>query len=220
MELSAKWRKKHRLEGDGVDVEDDSEPIDYQEQEEMVRSFEMEHDRQNRLWRRVFAGFIVGYIAFLVYSILQQAWFPWELRYHAYFMDEMQSWMVISAGFFLFLLFFFFNLDNGLEFRFSTRLYFADLVAVLACSFAVKGIIDSSRSLQHWMWYSCYVGMLLAIFWLFYMLKLPKFRWDVLWLPLGPLSGAGACLYVDRLLHGSLKDVKLLRSYMYNYKAL
>ncbi|XP_042392481.1 uncharacterized protein LOC121983875 [Zingiber officinale] len=192
MELSAKWRKKHRLEGDGVDVEDDSEPIDYQEQEEMVRSFEMEHDRQNRLWRRVFAGFIVGYIAFLVYSILQQAWFPWELRYHAYFMDEMQSWMVISA----------------------------DLVAVLACSFAVKGIIDSSRSLQHWMWYSCYVGMLLAIFWLFYMLKLPKFRWDVLWLPLGPLSGAGACLYVDRLLHGSLKDVKLLRSYMYNYKAL
>ncbi|XP_042387108.1 uncharacterized protein LOC121979223 [Zingiber officinale] len=192
MELSAKWRKKHRLEGDGVDVEDDSEPIDYQEQEEMVRSFEMEHDRQNRLWRRVFAGFIVGYIAFLVYSTLQQAWFPWELRYHAYFMDEMQSWMVISA----------------------------DLVAVLACSFAVKGIIDSSRSLQHWMWYSCYVGMLLAIFWLFYMLKLPKFRWDVLWLPLGPLSGAGACLYVDRLLHGSLKDVKLLRSYMYNYKAL
>ncbi|XP_074573531.1 uncharacterized protein LOC141829968 [Curcuma longa] len=192
MELSAKWRKKHRLEGDGVNVEDDSQPIDYQEQEELVRSFEMEHARQSRLWRRVFAGFILGYIAFLVYSILQQAWFPWELRYHAYFMDEMQSWMVISA----------------------------DLVAVLACSFAVKGIIDSSRSLQHWMWYSCYIGMLLAIFWLFYMLKLPKFRWDALWLPLGPLSGAGACLYVDRLLHGSLKDVKLLRSYMYNYKAL
>ncbi|WOK95760.1 hypothetical protein Cni_G04467 [Canna indica] len=194
MELTTKWRKKyHRVGGGGDDVlEDDTQPIDSQEQEEMVRSFEKEHARQSRLWRFLFVGFILGHITFLVYSIFQQAWYPWELRYHAYFMEEMQSWMVISA----------------------------DLVAVLACLFAVKGLVNRSKSVQQWMWYSGYTGLLVAIFWLFYMLRLPKFCWEVLWLPLGPLSGAGICLYVDHLLHESLEDVKQLRSYMYNYKAL
>ncbi|CAD5192388.1 unnamed protein product [Musa acuminata subsp. malaccensis] len=194
MELTAKWRKKHR--GGGEDgIEDDSHPIDSQDQEEMVRSFEREHARQSRLWRRVFAGFLLGYTAFMVYSIFQQAWYPWELRFHAYFVEEMQSWMTISA----------------------------DWVAVLACSFAVRGLASSSKSSQQWLWYSCYVGLLHAVFWLIYMFRLPKFRWDVLWLPLGPLSlfsGAGICLYVDHLLHESLEDVKQLRSHMYNFKAL
>ncbi|KAG6505920.1 hypothetical protein ZIOFF_031233 [Zingiber officinale] len=212
MELSAKWRKKHRLEGDGVDVEDDSEPIDYQGLLNKRRWLDLL--RWSMIDRIAFGGvFSLDLSSDILPSWSTQPYS--KLGSHGNCVIMLILWMKCKAGwsylqvFFLFLFFFFFNLDNGL-----------DLVAVLACSFAVKGIIDSSRSLQHWMWYSCYVGMLLAIFWLFYMLKLPKFRWDVLWLPLGPLSGAGACLYVDRLLHGSLKDVKLLRSYMYNYKAL
>ncbi|KAJ6362474.1 hypothetical protein OIU77_030509 [Salix suchowensis] len=48
---------------------------------------------------------------------------------------------------------------------------------------------------------------------------MPRFRWDVIWLPLGPLSGAGICLYVDHLLTESSEEVKKLRSYMYAYKA-
>ncbi|KAB5552605.1 hypothetical protein DKX38_009916 [Salix brachista] len=49
--------------------------------------------------------------------------------------------------------------------------------------------------------------------------RMPRFRWDVIWLPLGPLSGAGICLYVDHLLTESSEEVKKLRSYMYAYKA-
>ncbi|KAF3641873.1 putative 60S ribosomal protein L31-like isoform 1 [Capsicum annuum] len=48
---------------------------------------------------------------------------------------------------------------------------------------------------------------------------LARFRWDILWLPLGPLSGAGVCIYVDYLLTVSSEEVRKLRGYMYAYKA-
>ncbi|KAL0910101.1 hypothetical protein M5K25_021040 [Dendrobium thyrsiflorum] len=106
MELTRKWWKIRRLSRGGRDDEDrfslptidDFQPLDSQEQEEMVRSFERAHEQDNHLWRGVFAVFLLGYVAFLIYSIFQQAWNPWELRYHAYFMEEVPSWMLISAG--------------------------------------------------------------------------------------------------------------------------
>ncbi|WMV41720.1 hypothetical protein MTR67_035105 [Solanum verrucosum] len=48
---------------------------------------------------------------------------------------------------------------------------------------------------------------------------LAKFRWDVVWLPLGPISGAGVCIYVEYLLNVSSEEVRKLRGYMYAYKA-
>ena len=75
--------------------------------------------------------------------------------------------------------------------------------------------------------------------------RLPKFRWDVIWLPFGPFgyvinlfvsifllqclhweithawnrSGAGVCLYVDHLLLESSEEIRKLRAYTYSYKA-
>ncbi|KAA8534883.1 hypothetical protein F0562_029901 [Nyssa sinensis] len=95
----------------------------------------------------------------------------------------------------------------------------ADWAAVLACSMAITGLLHNSKYHRQWLWYSCFAGVLLAIFWLYYMLRLPKFRWDVIWLPFGPLSGAGICLYVDHLLNVSSEEVRKLRGYMYTYKA-
>lgn len=201
--LTRKWWKRgrrggdddgHGGDGDGFSLptRDDFHPIDTQEQEEMVRALERSHAQQSRLWRTVFAGFLLGYVAFLIYSIFQQAWSPWELRFHAYFMDEIHPWMVISA----------------------------DWVSVLACLLAVNGLLQSSGSYQQWVWYSCYIGLFVATFWLYYMMRLPKFRWDIIWLPFGPLSGAGICLYVDHLLEESLQDIRRLRSSMYNFKAM
>ncbi|XP_043703436.1 uncharacterized protein LOC122653605 isoform X2 [Telopea speciosissima] len=153
---------------------DDYHPIDTEEQEELVRSFERNHAQQSVLWRSVFAALVFCFMAFLVFSIFQQASSPWELRFHAYFMDEVQSWIVISA----------------------------DCVAVLACIMAITGLLNNSKSHRQWIWYSCYTGVLLAIFWLHYM-----------------LSSAGICLYVDSLFAESLEDVRNLRRYMYAYKA-
>ncbi|XP_020704998.1 uncharacterized protein LOC110115928 isoform X1 [Dendrobium catenatum] len=198
MELTRKWWKSRCLSRGGRDDEDrfflptidDFQPLDSQEQEEMVRSFERAHEQDNHLWRGVFAVFLLGYVVFLIYSIFQQAWNPWELRYHAYFMEDVPSWMLISA----------------------------DLVAILACLLAVKGMLDGSIFHQRLIWHSFYVGLVLAVFWSYYMLRLPRFRWDVLWLPFGPLSAATICLYVDNILRSSREEIRTLQDYMYEYK--
>ncbi|EOY30548.1 Uncharacterized protein TCM_037719 isoform 4, partial [Theobroma cacao] len=76
---------------------DDSRPMDTHEQEEVVRSLERMHAQQSLQWKSVFAALLFCYSAFLLYSIYQQALFPWELRYHAYFMEDVGSWMIITA---------------------------------------------------------------------------------------------------------------------------
>ncbi|OIW09956.1 hypothetical protein TanjilG_18263 [Lupinus angustifolius] len=190
--LARQWRNS---EDDNLSLpthdNEPSRPLDTQEQEEMVRSLERSQAQQSRLWRTVFAALFFCYIMFLLYSIFQQASSPWELRYYAYFMEEIHSWMIISA----------------------------DWVAVLACSFAIIGLLRESMHRRRWMHYSLYAGIVVAIFWLYYMLRLSKFRWDVIWLPFGPLSAAAICLYVDHLLNESSEDVRKLRGYMYAYKA-
>ncbi|KAI3495793.1 hypothetical protein L1887_38139 [Cichorium endivia] len=166
-------------------------PMDTEEQEELVRSLERSQAQQSRLWRRVFAGLLCCFMAFLIFSIHGQTTMPWELRYHAYFMEEIESWIVIAA----------------------------DWVGVFVCLMAIAGLLHWSKSHRQWLWLSCYSGVLLAVFWLYNMLKLAQFRWDVIWLPLGPLSGAGFSLYVDHLMNESSEEVKKLRNYMYSYKA-
>ncbi|XP_057768359.1 uncharacterized protein LOC130988514 isoform X2 [Salvia miltiorrhiza] len=112
-------------------------------------------------------------------------------QYHAYFMYEIDSGSIVAA----------------------------ELVAVLICLMIITGLMHNSKRHHLWLWYSFVPGTLLAIFWLHHMLRLAKFRWEIMWVPLGPLCGAGVCLYVDNLLNGSSEEVRKLRGYMYAYKA-
>ncbi|KAM7509634.1 hypothetical protein LguiA_020087 [Lonicera macranthoides] len=192
--LARKWNNSRNHDDDdnfSLPTRDDFQPIDSQEQEALVRSLERTQAQQSLLWRSVFAALLVCFAVFLIFSIYQQSFNPWELRYHAYFMEDVDSWMVISA----------------------------DWAAVLVCSTAIAGLLHNSKSHRQWLWYAFCAGVLVAVFWLYQMLKLPKFRWDVIWLPMGPLSGAGLCLYVDHLLTESSEEVRKLRGYMYSYKA-
>ncbi|KAF3784266.1 hypothetical protein EJ110_NYTH30721 [Nymphaea thermarum] len=50
--------------------------------------------------------------------------------------------------------------------------------------------------------------------------RLPSFRWDIIWLPLGPLSAAGICLYVDNLLMESLVEIAYLEDVCLLYYAI
>lgn len=169
----------------------DSRPIDTEDQEELIRSLEKIQAQQSFLWRRVFAGLLFCYIVFLLYSIIQQVTSPWELRYYAYFMEDIRSWMILCA----------------------------DWIAVLVCSFVIVGMLPDSEHHRKWMWYSWFTAIPLAVFWLYFMLRLSKFRWEVIWLPFGPLSGATLCLYVNRVLTESSEEVRSLRGCMYAYKA-
>ncbi|CAN6441521.1 unnamed protein product [Victoria cruziana] len=194
MNLYRRWRSGRRSDDNlSLPTFDDFQPMETHEQEEMVQSFEKQHARQSSLWRGVFSFLLLCFAVFLIFSIYQQTLFPWELRYHAYFMDEISSWVVIVA----------------------------DSVAVLACIFAVNGLIRyTSSRYRQWIYYSLFTGLSLAIFWFYHMLRLPRFRWDIIWLPLGPLSAACICLYVDNLLSESLEEVKKLRASMYAYKRI
>ncbi|KAK9141954.1 hypothetical protein Syun_011354 [Stephania yunnanensis] len=197
------WRTSRGEDDDEYDrfslpTHDDSRPIDTHEQEELIRMFEQKQCQQSFLWRSIFATILFCFMAFLIFSIYHQASYPWELsigskqRYHAYFMDEVASWIVISA----------------------------DWVAVLACLMAVKGLLlHSSKHHRKWILYSCCAGLSLTVFWLYHMIRLPRFRWDIIWLPFGPISGAGICLYVDHLLAESSGEIRKLRGYMYSFKA-
>ncbi|CAH9131248.1 unnamed protein product [Cuscuta epithymum] len=196
--IARKWRQPrgdfHHEEEDNffLPTRDDSRPIYSHEQEELVRKFERAQAQQSLMWRSVFAGLLFCYVGFLIFSIYQQAYFPWELRHHAYFMYEVDPGSIIVA----------------------------EGAAILVCLMTMKGIMHhNSKWQRHWLRCSCWTGVLLAMFWLHYMLRLAKFRWDILWLPFGPVSGAGICLYVDSLLNDSSEEVKKLRSYMYSYKA-
>ncbi|KAF3654069.1 putative dnaJ -like protein subfamily C GRV2-like isoform X1 [Capsicum annuum] len=191
--LSRQWRKSDYDEDDKftLPTRDDFRPIDSQEQEELVRSLEKVQTQQSLLWRAVFSGLLLCYVAFLLYSIYQQAYYPWELRYHAYFIYEVDAWTIIAA----------------------------DWAAILACLMTIKGLLHEANYCKRWLWSSCCIGMIVAVFWLHHMLRLARFRWDILWLPLGPLSGAGVCIYVDYLLTVSSEEVRKLRGYMYAYKA-
>ncbi|KAL0337323.1 UNVERIFIED_CONTAM: hypothetical protein Scaly_2007400 [Sesamum calycinum] len=107
-------------------------------------------------------------------------------RYHAYFMYEVDSGSILIA----------------------------EGAAVLVCLMIVTGLVHNSRRHRLWLWCSLVPGMLLAVFWLHHMLRLAKFRWDITWLPLAPLGGAGVSLYVDHLLNESSEEVRKLRGYI------
>ncbi|XP_050388192.1 uncharacterized protein LOC126805127 [Argentina anserina] len=191
MKKLARTFRKSENDDFSLPTRDDPAPMDTQEQEELVRSFERSQAQQSRFWRAFFASLLFCYASFLMHSIHQQVSSPWELRYHAYFMEEVDSWIIISA----------------------------DWLAVVACSLAIIGLVRNSKHHRRWMWSSFLIAIIVAVFWLYYMLRLPRFRWDVIWLPFGPISGAGLCLYVDHLLLESLEEIRKLRGYMYAYKA-
>lgn len=46
-----------------------------------------------------------------------------------------------------------------------------DWVAVLVCSFAIIGLLHESVHHRRWIQYSWFTGIILAIFWLYYMLR-------------------------------------------------
>ncbi|XP_028200269.1 uncharacterized protein LOC114384722 [Glycine soja] len=122
-------RKLHNEEDEHLSLlvhDRDSHSLDPQEQEKLVRSLERSQAQQSRFIYTVFAALFFCYIVFLLYSIFQQASSPWELQYHAYFMEEIYSWMIIST----------------------------DWVAVLACSFSIIGLLDQSMHRRRWIHYS------------------------------------------------------------------
>ncbi|XP_057493787.1 uncharacterized protein LOC130779132 isoform X15 [Actinidia eriantha] len=113
-----------------------------EEQEELVRSLEENQAQQSLLWRVMFDSTEQEELVRSLEENQAQQSLLWR-RYHSYFMDEVDSWMVISA----------------------------DWAAVLVCSVAIAGLLLDSRYRRTWLWYSCFGGILVAVFWSYHMLR-------------------------------------------------
>ncbi|XP_057493782.1 uncharacterized protein LOC130779132 isoform X14 [Actinidia eriantha] len=116
--------------------------FDSAEQEELVRSLEENQAQQSLLWRVMFDSTEQEELVRSLEENQAQQSLLWR-RYHSYFMDEVDSWMVISA----------------------------DWAAVLVCSVAIAGLLLDSRYRRTWLWYSCFGGILVAVFWSYHMLR-------------------------------------------------
>ncbi|KAI5063513.1 hypothetical protein GOP47_0022060 [Adiantum capillus-veneris] len=78
-------------------VVDDTELLDIREQEKIVRELEARHARHSFTWRVIFATLTSIFSAFFLVSAYLQLISPWDLKYHAYFMDEMSPLSVVIA---------------------------------------------------------------------------------------------------------------------------
>lgn len=162
----------------------------HQEQEKIVQSLEASQSRQNLTWRVVFATLTLVFSGFFLISACWQAIFPWELKFHAYFMEDMSSVSVVVA----------------------------DVAEAVVFASMAWGLLSSKSIHINSLWISLGAGFGLAVFWLYQMQSLSRMHWDLLWLPLGPCSCGALCLYVDHLLVETERDVGKLRTAMYHFK--
>ena len=51
----------------------------------------------------------------------------------------------------------------------------SDFVAVVACLMVVTGLLHDSVDRRRWIWYAFYTGIVLAVLWLYYMLRYVNF---------------------------------------------
>ncbi|MCO5602797.1 hypothetical protein L7F22_056935 [Adiantum nelumboides] len=99
---------------------------------------------------------------------------PWDLKYHAYFMGEMSSVSVVIA----------------------------DVVEAFVYASLTWGLLSSQVRHHHRLWVSFGAGFGPAVFWVYYIKRLSRMHWDLLWLPLGP------CRFLERecFFHGFLNS--------------
>lgn len=181
------WRRR---ESGTLPIVDDTQFLDTQEQEKIVQSLEGSHLRQSFTWRVIFAILTCAFSLFLLISAYWQATSPWEMKYHAYFMEDLNSVSVVVA----------------------------DVCEAVVYALVAWGILFPKSIDYHLLWLSFGAGFGLAVFWLYHMQSLSRMHWDILWLPLGPSSCAALCLYVDHQILKMEKEIHKLRAAMYHFK--
>ncbi|XP_057493735.1 uncharacterized protein LOC130779132 isoform X7 [Actinidia eriantha] len=150
-----------------------------EEQEELVRSLEENQAQQSLLWRnkrswfdhwrriKLSSLFCGGYITVL-FQILWKKISICEFEYCVIsnlFFGRICMESVCSHSLVLLCVSRLLNLSTGLV-SLGT-----DWAAVLVCSVAIAGLLLDSRYRRTWLWYSCFGGILVAVFWSYHMLR-------------------------------------------------
>jgi hypothetical protein len=204
-ELSSKVRVEQLLQAE--------EPLDEHEQQQVIASLEEAAVQQARTFRRVFAVLALALAAFFAYAAVQQQQHPYETRYTGELRPVTSSAAVVgilvsqaaalaAAGLGLLL-----ELPKAWEHSSSRaclppsqqpRLLVAAsvLIASVGCMYWGAALHNSVQQ------YGYATGA----------------KWELLWLPLGPLGYCTLCWYVLSSLGNTSKELQQLRKLAYDFK--
>ncbi|XP_057493774.1 uncharacterized protein LOC130779132 isoform X12 [Actinidia eriantha] len=134
--------------------------FDSAEQEELVRSLEENQAQQSLLWR-VYNSSLPDFMISFVEGLClipqnKRSWFDhWRrIKLNSLFCGGTRGVGSIIGG------------ESS-----SAVSFVEDWAAVLVCSVAIAGLLLDSRYRRTWLWYSCFGGILVAVFWSYHMLR-------------------------------------------------
>jgi hypothetical protein len=188
------------------------EPLDEHEQQQVIASLEEAAVQQARTFRRVLAVLALALAAFFAYAAVQQQQHPWEARYTGELRPVTSSAAVVAtllsqaaaltaAGLGLLV-----ELPRAWEHSSRAclppgqqpRLLVASsvLLAFVGCLYWGAAMYSSIQK------YGYATGA----------------KWELLWLPLGPLGYCTLCWYVLSSLGSTSKELQQLRKLAYEFK--
>jgi len=188
------------------------EPLDEHEQQEVIAALEEQQLQQGRTFRRIYAAVALGLALFFLYAAIEQHQHPWEVRYTGELRPVTTERAVV--GIFLLQAAALGAAALGLLMQLpaagdrhsracSAPGGYARLLVGASLGAAAIGCLYWSSALyQSIATYGSAVGA----------------KWELLWLPLGPLGFCVLCSHLLYSLEGTSRELQELRKLAYDYK--
>ncbi|GFR45182.1 hypothetical protein Agub_g6570 [Astrephomene gubernaculifera] len=205
------------LLGNNSKIETSAEPLDEQEQEAIIQEFEILAIQQHRTWRSVFGAGTVAAGLFFLYAAWRQKVEPYGVRYTGELRSVTGASTVTAVlalqGVSLLLA------AAGLLVNLPPKAGAGQREAAGCLPFAVR------QRLALWSGVLGAAGA--GVYWAAALVRMVQLhgaqygkRWELSWLPAGPLAACLVCCYVASSLYGTEREIQRLRSYRYRYKKL
>jgi hypothetical protein len=187
------------------------EPLDEHEQQAVIQQLQEEQLAQNRQFKLVFGTGAVLVAAFFAWAGWQQHAHPWEQRFTGELRTVTGQHTVTTV---LFL--------QALSMAWAASALFTDLPQK---GDRVRGCSAAGLATQAQLTASVACAATGALYWghaMYANIQLhgPQLGavWDLLWLPLGPLTYSCLCAYVVTMVSNTGKEVRELQRLSYQYK--
>jgi hypothetical protein len=187
------------------------DPLDEQEQQAVIQQLQEEQLAQNRQFKLVFGAGAVLVAAFFAWAGWQQHAHPWEQRFTGELRTVTGQHTVTTV---LFL--------QALSMVWSASALFTDLPQK---GDRVRGCSAAGLATQAQLTASVACAATAAVYWAHAMYANiqqhgPQLGavWDLLWLPLGPLTYSCLCGYVVSMVSSTGKQLRQLQELSYQYK--
>eukprot|EP00898_Chlorokybus_atmophyticus_P004421 jgi/Chlat1/4980/Chrsp32S04965 len=179
---------------------EETEYLDTQEQEEVIRELERSHARQSLAWRAAFAAGAVAGALLFSRAALSQHRHPWHVHRHALFYGELSSTTVIAAD----------MLACTALCIAAIALFVSPASTTSSSSSSQVGFLPlplAAVTLAFWAWHSSRVVV-------------GREQWlHAMWAPAAAFGYVAACWYCASVMADTRHGISKLRAYKYQFKA-